>query len=143
MVTPSISEGGLVFPAERGGYIAYSHFLKSWRKAVRDLKLQGVKIHTLRHAFGSLLLAWGEPLTSVSAQLGHGSASFTLQTYLHQVKEARRLDKDATLTKMEAAFRGDLAYAWLTPQGRNPEKVVETMGFEPTTSAMRVRRSPN
>jgi len=24
-----------------------------------------------------------------------------------------------------------------------PAKLVETMGFEPTTSAMRVRRSPN
>ncbi len=140
---PQHSGTALVFPAERGGYIAYSHFFKAWRETVTDLELQGIKIHTLRHAFGSLLLAWGEPLTSVSAQLGHGSASFTLQTYLHQIKEARKLDRDKTLAQLEAAFRGDFAYALLTPEDGNLEKLVETMGFEPTTSAMRVRRSPN
>ena len=104
-----------------------------------------MKPHTLRHAFGSLLLAWGEPLNYVSAQLGHGSASFTLQTYLHEIKERREWSKDETLTKLEAAFRGDLAHTWLTrtepteaEPSNVPAKLVETMGFEPTTSAMRV-----
>ncbi|MGH2426883.1 MAG: hypothetical protein ACRDF1_11485, partial [bacterium] len=54
------------------------------------------------------------PLTYVSSQLGHSSASFTLGTYLHTVKEGRRLEKDATLARLEAAFRGDLAYRGLT-----------------------------
>lgn len=110
---PQHSELGLVFPGERGGYISHSHFMKAWRPKVKRLGLR-VRFHDLRHGFGSLLLAFGEPLTYVSSQLGHSSASFTLSTYLHTVREGRRLDKDATLARLEASFRGELAYRGLT-----------------------------
>ncbi len=69
---------------------------------------------------------------------------------MYPLKESRKLDKAETLAKVETAFRGDLAYTGLTRQNQPqaepskvPVEVVETMGVEPTTSAMRVRRSPN
>jgi len=86
---------------------------KAWRPTVEHLGLR-VRFHDLRHGFGSLLLAFGDPLTYVPSQLGHSSPGFTLSTYLHTVKEGRRLDKDATLARLEAAFQGDLAYRGLT-----------------------------
>lgn len=120
---PQHGEGGIVFPGAYGGYINYHYFHKAWRAAVETLKLR-VNPHTLRHAFGSLLLAFGEPLPYVTAQLGHTSAAFTLSTYLHQVKEGRRLDREATMAKLEKAFRGEMVHAGLTPlEARTREAV--------------------
>lgn len=122
---PQYGTGGMLFPAVNGGYISYSHYLRAWRKTMRTLKLKGVRIHTLRHAFGSLLLAFGEPLPYVTAQLGHSSAAFTLSTCLHEVKEGRRLDREATLAELEAAFRGEVAYTWLTKSEAGEPVTVE------------------
>ncbi len=64
------------------------------------------RIHDLRHAFASLLLAFGETVLYVSRQLGHSSAKLTLDTYGHLLEEGHRLDREATLGKLEAALRG-------------------------------------
>ncbi len=103
----------LVFPGVRGGYLNYAMFQKAWRLTVKGLGLD-VNFHGLRHGFGSLLLAWGEPLIYVSQQLAHSSTTLTHTTYLHLMKEGRRLDNDAVLTKLEAAFRDELAFTGLT-----------------------------
>jgi len=62
--------------------------------------------HDLRHAFASLLLAFGYTILYVSQQLGHSSAKVTLDTYGHILEEGHRLDREATLQKLEDAFRG-------------------------------------
>jgi integrase len=40
-------------------------------------------VYDLRHTFATLHLAKGHPITYVSAQLGHSSASTTLRWYAH------------------------------------------------------------
>lgn len=117
MDLPQYGEAALVFPAQRGGHINYHFFMDEvWKPIVNTLGLLGKqrKPHMLRHGFGSLLLAWGEDIMYVSAQLGHSSRTFTLETYAHEIKERRRLPKQTTLANLEAAFRGKLAYKWLT-----------------------------
>lgn len=124
--------GGILFPSANGGYLNYHYHVNAWRNTIRTLKLDGENIHTLRHAFGSLLLGFGEPLPYVTAQLGHSSAAFTLSTYLHQIREGRRLDRDATLAKLETGFRGELAYTGLTDSRaaeRGDSKMQPVAGF--------------
>ncbi len=116
----------LVFPGVRGGYLSYGLFQKAWRPIVTDLGL-GVNFHGLRHGFGSLLLVWGEPLIYVSQQLGHSSTTLTHTTYLHLMKEGRRLDKDAVLAMLEAAFRGELAYTGLTRTATTESAKIKTL----------------
>ena len=50
--------------------------------------------HTLRHTFASLQLAAGVNVVQLSRALGHHSASFTLDTYVHLLEgeEAPALD---------------------------------------------------
>ncbi len=50
--------------------------------------------HTLRHTYASLQLARGVNVVQVSRALGHHSASFTLDTYVHLLEgeEAPALD---------------------------------------------------
>ena len=41
--------------------------------------------HTLRHTYASLQLACGANIVQLSRALGHHSASFTLDTYIHLI----------------------------------------------------------
>ncbi len=51
--------------------------------AARAARLPGVRFHDLRHTFASLKAAQGYSAREVSAWMGHGSVSFTLDTYTH------------------------------------------------------------
>jgi len=89
--------GALLFPGARGGPLAHGWFHRRiWLPAARTCGT-GLKFHDLRHAFASLLLAWGEPILYVSHQLGHSNAAFTLASYAHLISRGRRLDKEETL----------------------------------------------
>jgi len=62
----------------------------------RRLKLpKGASLHTLRHSHGSILLASGMDLATVSERLGHSSVRVTADVYSHAIrgrdKEAARL----------------------------------------------------
>ncbi len=98
--------GELVFPAARGGRLNYGWFRRQiWEPAMEQAGLQ-LTFHDLRHAFASLLLAFGYTVLYVSQQLGHSSAKVTLDTYGHILEEGHRLDLEATLQKLEHASRG-------------------------------------
>ena len=45
--------------------------------------LDGVRLHDLRHALASHLIALGVPVTDVAAYLGHAQVTTTLNTYAH------------------------------------------------------------
>jgi integrase len=88
--------GLLVCPGAHGGRLNHGYFYRQvWQPAMKAAKLQ-LRIHDLRHAYASLLLAFGETVLYASRQLGHSSAKLTLDTYGHLVEEGRRLDRDAT-----------------------------------------------
>lgn len=57
-------------------------------------ELRKVRIHDLRHTFASLMLQAGKELLNVSQQLGHHSASFTLERYGHLIPRDRRGEVD-------------------------------------------------
>lgn len=92
--------GRLVFPGARGGPLNHTAFSKMWRCTVADAKLASLQFKDCRHAFGSLLLAWDEPIHYVGQQMGHSSVSVTMNVYAHLLKEGRKLDRDATIQRL-------------------------------------------
>jgi integrase len=61
--------------------------------ALRDrLGFHGVRLHDLRHAHATQLLAAGVPVRTVSGRLGHASAATTLAVYAHFLASS---DRDA------------------------------------------------
>jgi integrase len=52
-------------------------------EAMRKVGLQGVSMHSLRHAHASSLLSKGVPISVVSERLGHGDQNITLSIYSH------------------------------------------------------------
>ncbi len=67
---------------------------RSWRRAVSIAGLAPLWPHCLRHTYASLLLAQGESLTYVKAQLGHASIQTTVDTYGHLVAGGNRAAVD-------------------------------------------------
>jgi len=59
-----------------------------WSKALKAAEIEfGVRVHDLRHAHASWLLAGGADLQVVKERLGHASIA-TTETYLHTLPDA-------------------------------------------------------
>ena len=90
----------LVFPAPLGGPMRWSKWVRRYFKpAARDAGLPGrLRLYDLRHTYASLLIAEGASVKAVQAQLGHATASITLDTYGHLFPS----EMDALAGRLEA-----------------------------------------
>jgi integrase len=71
-------------------------------RAFHRLAGDGVRLHDLRHAFATALLAAGVHPKVASEALGHSSVSFTMDTYQHVMPTMG----EAVAAAMEAALGG-------------------------------------
>ena len=83
-LTEGRSDSEWLFQAARGGNI----WLHTWRNRVWNNALkamgmedEGVTIHSLRHTYASIAIAAGADVKTLQQQLGHASATITLNTY--------------------------------------------------------------
>jgi len=60
------------------------------RRITQRLGLERVRVHDLRHSYGTLCLARRVPLEVVSERLGHANPTITLNRYRHVLEEERR-----------------------------------------------------
>lgn len=115
---------GLVFVAPRGGPLRFSKWTDNYyKKAIPAanerilaaaqpgerpaLLPQTLRVYDLRHTCASLLIAEGASIKAVQAQLGHKTATMTLDLYGHLFPDetdrlAERMDRarTATVTKL-------------------------------------------
>jgi integrase len=83
----------------RAALLNYTSFYRHvWRVADAGSELQP-RIHDLRHAYVSLLLAFERDRAVREPPLGHSSAKLTLDTY-GPSEEGHRLDREPTLRKL-------------------------------------------
>ncbi|MEN2982053.1 MAG: site-specific integrase [Thermus sp.] len=81
---------GWVFPGNRGDRPPDLHALNhTLRRIAGRLGLGRVRVHDLRHTFGSLLLAKGAPLELVAERMGHANPNITLGVYRHVLEKER------------------------------------------------------
>jgi len=80
--------GEYVFDRGDGRPMDPDAFGKAFRDARDGAGLHAVRLHDLRHAFASMLVAAGTNPRVVSDVLGHATIGFTLQTYVHPDEEA-------------------------------------------------------
>lgn len=60
------------------------------RRLCQRLGLPPVRIHDLRHTYGSLLLAKGAPVELVSRRMGHANPNITLGVYRHLLEHEEK-----------------------------------------------------
>jgi len=72
--------------------------------------LDGCRLHDLRHALASHLIALGVPVTDVAAYLGHSQVTTTLNTYAHAAEHhVDRVGAGARMTHEDAPSEPPLA----------------------------------
>lgn len=74
---------GLVLTAVDGSPVKRNTFGKQWRSAVDRCGLGNLRLHDMRHAYASALIAAGESVKVIQLRLGHTSAMVTLDVYGH------------------------------------------------------------
>jgi integrase len=91
----------LIFATARGEPINEEYLVKKhFKPLLREAGLPNIRLYDLRHTSATLALTVGVAPKVVSEQLGHASASFTLDTYSHVLPHMQ----DEAASKMEAAL---------------------------------------
>ena len=87
----------LVFTTELGRYLCNQTVYLAFKKEVKALGLENVRFHDLRHTFAVNSLKAGDDIKTVQENLGHHTASFTLDVYAHVTRGM----KHDSATRME------------------------------------------
>jgi integrase len=101
---PREADNPHVFPGKAVG----SHLTaveRLWRYVKSDAKLEGVRLHDLRHSFASFAVSGGMSLPLVGALLGHKLPTTTAK-YAHIGADPRRLAAEKVSSEIDAALRG-------------------------------------
>lgn len=72
-----------------------STVLHAFHRLLAAKGLRPMRVHDLRHAVATLMLAAGTPMRVISEQLGHSNPAMTARTYAHVVPESQRAALDA------------------------------------------------
>jgi integrase len=130
----------LVFTAPLGGPLSRADFVRNYFKpAVRAaneamtklprdqrpaLLPEGLRFYDLRHTCASLLIAQGASVKAVQAQLGHATASITLDTYGHLFPS----EMEALANRLELVRDAALAKRGRTQHGPTANRLRESAG---------------
>ena len=85
------NDRGFVFADDKGGLLDLDRVSKSFSAILRDLgiKARGLSLHSLRHFVGTMGLAAGNDVRTISDLLGHADPGLTLRVYGHAEAGAR------------------------------------------------------
>ncbi len=100
---------GLVFTSRIGTPIEPDNLDRSWYQLRAAAGLDWLRIHDLRHACATFLLASGASPRTVMKVLGHSQIGLTMNTYPHVLPEIER----AAVTRRRITCSADWLYEWL------------------------------
>ena len=92
------NEWNLVFTNELGEHLKQNAIYKAFKRVVRDLGIPDVRYHDLRHSYAVAAIESGDDIKTVQSNLGHATASFTLDVYGHvsrkmQMRSAENMER--------------------------------------------------
>jgi integrase len=97
---PIRSAGDLVFCGTRGGHVDAKKLRSRYYESLERAGVKRVRIHDLRHTFGTVCAAKGIPQTTIKEWMGHADLSTTeIYTAFYP--------QDADAAKISAAFADD------------------------------------
>jgi integrase len=97
---PYVIVGGL-----KGTALTLSGLEQCWQEVRKAAKLDGVRLHDLRHSFASVAVAGGRSLPIIGALLGHAQAA-TTQRYAHLGADPLRDASEAIGNSIAVAMDG-------------------------------------
>ena len=87
-----------------GGHLVHVTVYKEFKEVVRALGYENARFHDLRHSYAVAAIESGDDIKTVQANLGHATASFTLDVYGHASQKMRQRSAD----RMEQYIKGVL-----------------------------------
>lgn len=72
-----------IFTNERGRYLNSSTVYENFKKVAAQIGIPEARLHDLRHTFAVISLQAGDDLKTLQENLGHSSATTTLNVYAH------------------------------------------------------------
>ena len=103
---PGDDPGRWMFPGDGDDPLHQNSAGYLWR-STRDKAGVSFRLHDLRHFYASGLIASGCDVVTVQRAMGHGAASFTLNTYSHLWPKAEDRTRNAAAQMLTEALTAD------------------------------------
>lgn len=84
----------LVFTNELGRHLCHVTVYKNFKKIMKEIGVPEGRFHDLRHSFAVVSIESGDDIKTVQSNLGHATASFTLDVYGHVSQKMRQQSAD-------------------------------------------------
>ena len=81
---------GLVFCHPDGRNYSASYVYKAFKRIAVEIGMPEARVHDLRHSYAVAAIRSGDDIKTVQGNLGHATASFTLDVYGHVTEEMKR-----------------------------------------------------
>lgn len=94
----------LVFTNEVGGHLIPQTVVRHFKEIVSSIGRPDAKFHDLRHSYAVAAIRSGDDIKTVQGNLGHATASFTLDVYGHVTDQM----KQASAARMESYIKNIL-----------------------------------
>jgi integrase len=91
---------GLVFASTIGTPIEPRNLDRAWHVVRAQAGLPWLRLHDLRHACATFLLASGASPRTVMKTLGHSQITLTMNTYAHVLADVERAAVDAAANRL-------------------------------------------
>ena len=101
LVGPAWHDNGFVFCNDIGERLSPHTVYDNFKKIAKSIGLPDARLHDLRHSYAVAALQAGDDIKTVQGNLGHHTASFTLDVYGHVTEQM----KDASAQRMEAYIK--------------------------------------
>ena len=83
-------ETGLVFTGPFGGYLSYRTVYDCFKRLATKIGAPEARVHDLRHTYAVVCLESGVDIKTLQENLGHATATFTLDIYGHVSQKMRQ-----------------------------------------------------
>ena len=100
----SWTDSGLVFTNQNGGTLSYRTVYDCFKRIVKQMGIPDMRFHDLRHSYAVISLRSGDDIKTVQENLGHATASFTLDVYGHVTEDMRKASADRLENYMKAVM---------------------------------------
>ncbi|MDY6041958.1 MAG: tyrosine-type recombinase/integrase [Candidatus Faecousia sp.] len=95
------NDTGFVFTNELGQHLIHVTVYKNSKKVMDEIGRSEIRFHDLRHSYAVASIKSGDDIKTVQENLGHATASFTLDVYGHVTEQM----KQASAARMEQFIR--------------------------------------
>lgn len=79
-----------VFTNELGQHLIHVTVYKNFKKVMEEIGSPETRFHDLRHSYAVASIKSGDPIKTVQENLGHATASFTLDVYGHVTEQMKQ-----------------------------------------------------